>query len=290
MRIAPNKYNGMRVKKLITLISILATSMPVMAQYTYGEPVEGKKAKKSMSTGPVKPTRFGLFFAPNNSWMKATASKSNDGMYIVDASGSKVGYSWGLMIDHFFDDNYGIATGAQLSTMGGIVNATYNTAVLPLVPPTNLVKSAEFDYRLQYFEIPVNLKLMSDNLPGGIRVFGNLGVTAAINISKKTTYTVTYTDTSATAPGGTKDKIATGENEKLRGGLSITPILFQMNLGGGMEYSLTDKLSLYVGLFFNNGFAPDVTSPKDINMNYKGEFTDGNIRLNSLNLKVGMFF
>jgi len=271
----------MYIRKLLIVLGACACSFSAIAQYTYGEPIES-----SVST-ELRKTRFGLFIAPNNSWMKPTAARSNDGLYLVTSEGSKIGYSWGLMIDHFFAENYGITTGVQLTTSGGKILAEYDPSKLPTPAPTNVVKSASFDYRLQYFEVPFGLKLMSDDLSGGLRIFGNLGITAAINFAKKATYTVTYTDTAAGAP---VDKIATGENEKLRNGVSIIPILFQMNLGGGIEYQLTSKMSLYMGLFFNNGFAPDVTSPKEINMGYKGTFTDGNIRLNNIALKVGLFF
>lgn len=267
------------MKKLLTVIFTLCTVMPVaMAQYTYGDPVATEPGNG------VTFTRFGLFIAPNNSWMKPTASKSNDGLYTITNDGSKIGFSWGLMVDKFFAPNYGISTGVQLNTTGGSISALYN-GVIPTVPePRGLVTSADFDYRLQYLEVPFGLKLLSDKLPGGIRVFGNVGITGGINISKKVSYTVNYFDTAGV------NRVATGDNEKLRGPLSITPLLFQMNLGGGIEYQLTDKMSLYVGLFFNNGFAPDVTNPKEINMGYDGNFTDGNVRLNNLALKLGLFF
>lgn len=271
----------MHIKKLLILLGLSVCWLNAEAQYTYGEPIE------TGSSAELRKTRFGLFIAPNNAWMKPTAAKSNDGLYLVSSEGSKIGYSWGLMIDHFFAENYGIATGVQLTTSGGKILAEYDPTKLPTPAPVNVVKSASFDYKLQYFEVPFGLKLMSDNLGGGVRIFGNLGVTAAINISKKASYSVTYTDTVA---GKSTDVLVTGENEKLRNGVSIIPILFQMNLGGGMEYQLTSKMGLYMGLFFNNGFAPDVTSPKDINMGYEGQFTDGNIRLNTLALKVGLFF
>lgn len=271
------------MKKILTPLLLLLLSGNAIAQYTYGEPVESNNS----GGGSVRKTRFGLFIAPNNSWMKPTASKSNDGLYLVSSNGSKIGYSWGLMMDYFFAENYGIATGVQLNTTGGKMNATYDITKLPLVPPVNLVKSAEFDYRLQYFEVPFGLKLLSDELSGGVRIFGNIGITAAVNIARKGSYTVLYTDTSST---GSVDKVATGENERLRGGLSITPILFQMNLGGGIEYRVSQKMSFYLGLFFNNGFAPDATNPKELNMEYKGTFSDGNTRLNNMALKIGMYF
>lgn len=275
---------------LTLLITVIGITYGANAQYTYGEPVEMGRGNKSSAGVGLKNTRIGLFIAPLNAWMKPTASKSNDGLYLVNSDGSKVGYSWGLMVDHFFTDNYGISTGAQLTTTGGIINSVYDPAKLPTPQTAGLVKAALVDYRLQYFEVPFGLKLMSDNISGGLRIFGNIGVTAGINIGKKGSYTITYTKSSTDIPPIVSDTTISGEDEKLRGGLSIFPLLFQMNLGAGVEYQITDKMSMYMGLFFNNGFAPDVTNPKELRLDHEGNFSDGVVRLNNLALKIGLFF
>jgi opacity protein-like surface antigen len=107
-----------------------------------------------------------------------------------------------------------------------------------------------------------------------------------VPLSKKASYNITYTDTTG---GITKVLTVNGENEKLRG-LGISPVLLQMNLGGGLEYSITEKMSIYAGVFYNNGFIPDVTNPKDLDLGFKGNFSDGNVRLNNIAIRVGMFF
>lgn len=230
--------------------------------------------------------RFGIFLAPNLSWMKPTASKSDDGLYIVDNAGSRIGFAWGLLMDYYFAENYGIATGFRLNTTGGRINTVFNTNNASQTPQqqSNTVTQADFAYKLQYLEIPFNLKLRSDGLSQGVRVFGQIGLSAGINISKKASYDVTYYDNATTL------RVASGDNEKLRGGLSVTPVILQLNLGGGMEYPITEKLSLYTGLFFNNGFAPDATNPKELKMDYTGRFSDGNIRLNNVSLQLGLLF
>lgn len=274
----------------VLLLVVIGSIYNANAQYTYGEPVEMGSGSRRSSGTTVRKTRIGLFIAPLNSWMKPTASKSNDGLYLVSSEGSKVGYSWGLMVDHFFAENYGISTGAQLTTTGGIINAKYDPAKLPNPQTAGIVKEAYMDYRLQYFEVPFGLKLMSDDISGGLRIFGNIGVTAGINIGKKGSYTIEYTKSSSAIPPIVSDTTISGEDEKIRGGLSIFPMLFQMNLGAGIEYQITDKMSMYMGLFFNNGFAPDVTNPKELRLDHDGVFSDGVVRLNNLALKVGLFF
>lgn len=272
----------MRKSLLLTLfITIAATTASTAQQYEYGPPISSKHGG-----GGGSKTRFGVFIAPNTSWMKPTANKSDDRQYLISSEGNRIGFTWGLMLDYFFADNYAIASGFQLNSTGGKILAVQNSTLAPLSSP--FVKSADFDYRLQYLELPFNLKMRSDELGSGMRVFGQIGLALDINISKKASYEVTYVETNAA--GLPADKTVTGENEKLQGGLSVAPAALQMNLGGGLEYPITEKMSFYLGLFFNNGFLPDATNPKEFKMDYPGKFSDGNIRLNNFALRIGLFF
>jgi opacity protein-like surface antigen len=216
--------------------------------------------------------------------MKPTANKSDDKQYLVTSDGSKTGFMWGLMMDYYFADNYAIATGFQINYTGGKITSTINPAVTP-ISAVNIVKAASIDYKIQYLEVPFGLKLRSDDL-NGVRVFGQLGINLGVPLSKKASFTITYSDT---VSGVAKDVSISGENEKLRG-TGISPILLQMNIGGGMEYAITEKMSIYAGVFYNNGFIPDVTQPKDLDLGFKGNFSDGNIRLNNIAIRIGMFF
>ncbi|RYE25869.1 MAG: PorT family protein [Sphingobacteriales bacterium] len=271
---------------LFFLLTIGSFTQAVAQQYEYGPEVP---VKRGMDT-ELRKMRFGVFFAPNVSWMKPTANKSDDRLYTVSSEGSKGGYSWGLMMDYYFAENYGIATGFQLNSTGGKILATQN---LQVTQPSGagVVRSAYFDYRTQFLEIPFNLKLRSDAVgKSGVRFFGQIGLSLGFNISKKASYEVTYSDTSNASPTGFADKTVSGENEKLQGGLSISPVMLGMNLGAGVEYPITPKMSIYGGVFFNNGFVPDATNPREIKMDYKGKFSDGNTRLNNIAFRIGLFF
>jgi hypothetical protein len=265
---------------LFSLLSIGMVNITDAQRYEYGEAVP---MRRHSDGGSLSETRFGLFISPTISWMKPTSNKSDDKLYLVNGEGSKVGFTWGLMIDHYFAENYGIYTGFQLNNTGGKISTAINPAYAPDPLLPNTVLSSYFDYRLQYFEIPFGLKLRSDELPGGVRVFGQVGITAGFIISKKADYEVRYVDNAGVT------KTAAGSKEKIFG-TGVSPVLMQMNLGAGLEYSLTDKLSVYGGLFFDNGFAPDVTNPKNLDLDYSGKFSDGNTRLNNFALRIGLFF
>ena len=231
----------------------------------------------------INKLRFGAYFAPAVSWLQPTASKSDDGNYFVSSNGAKPGYTWGLMADYFFAPNYGIATGFNINTIGGNL---INSATSKLDTTTaNTVKYANFDYTLQFIEIPLALKLQSDPLSAkGLRIFGQIGLTLAINIGRKIDYTVNYNDNNGLPA------VASGNNEKLEGTLAVPPVMIQMNLGAGLEYPIRQKLAFYFGLFFNNGFLPSAVNPQNYTLDYTGSFSSTNTRLNSFAFRFGMFF
>lgn len=232
----------------------------------------------SYSTSDKK-IRFGAFIAPTLSWMRPTANKSDNGEYATSNAGSKVGFTYGLMAEYNFADNYSFVTGLQVNMAGGKIDA--NRDIAPS-DSSYFLNSASFDYKLQYLEIPLALKMKTNEI-SGFKFFGQIGITPSFLIAKKANYNVVINEFNNQT--SFKD-----ENVKLKGTLAVSPILFQMNIGVGAEYPFSDQLSGYVGIFFNNGFAPDVTNPNKYDLPYKASFKDGNVRLNNFALRLGLFF
>lgn len=223
--------------------------------------------------------KFGAYLAPTVSWMMPTANKSDNGQFNTSNNGSKVGFTYGLMGDYRFAPNYSIVTGLQINMTGGNILAEavdQNRDV-----NTRNVLKADFDYKLQYLEVPVALK-MRTNVVNGFRFFGQIGINTSINMAKKATYEAIMNE------NGVVTTYA-DENIKLKG-LSISPILFSMSIGAGLEYPLNDDLSGYFGVFFNNGFAPDVTNTRRFSLPYNADFADGNVRLNNFAFRIGLLF
>lgn len=272
------------MKKIITafLLSGTATCMTTAVSAQEFETIYTPPPAASKSRIDVGKLRFGVFFAPTVSWMKPTASKSDDGIYRVQSKGSKMGYTWGLLVDYFFAENYALHTGFQVNTSGGKILATNPDVSLP---SSNTVYSALFNYSVQYLELPFHFKFRTDEISTSrIKAFGQIGLTAGVNVGKRATYTVHYTD------DNTLMQTATGNREKLKGGLTMAPVMVQLNIGAGAERALSDKVTAYAGLFFNNGLFPDATNPKEFDLGYKGTFGDGKIRLNNLALRLGIYF
>jgi hypothetical protein len=260
----------MKKNLLILSLSLLSTSTLFAQDEASPEPVI--KEQK---------IRFGAFIAPTLSWMRPANTKSNDGAYTVSNNGSKVGFTWGIMLDYWFADNYAISTGLQVNGSGGNIRSNridQNTIT------SNTVYNTDFNYSLQYLELPINLKLKTSPLSNGVNFFGQAGVTPGFNISKKASYDVIATDNSNNITTYAEDKA------KISGTLSVAPVMLQLNIGAGAQYPFSDRLTAYAGIFFNNGFAPDVTNPAKYSFTYPGSFSDGNIRLNNFALRLGLFF
>lgn len=220
--------------------------------------------------------RIGVYGAPTMSWMRPSAAK--DGAKTQENGGSKIGFTYGLMGDFHFAENYAVGTGIQVNSTGGKINTSNPNAL------KGEVSKSSFDYSVQYLEIPVALKLKTDRM-GKISIFGQAGMTIGFNISKKMTYDMSVIDTGSSAKNYT-----VGEKEKIKGGIgNIAPIMFQMNIGAGIQYAIGKKLDAYAGIFFNNGFAPNATDPTKIS-NIPASFTDGNTRLNNFALRLGFYF
>ena len=134
--------------------------------------------------------RIGVYGAPTMSWMRPSAAK--DGVKTQENGGSKIGFTYGLMGDFHFSENYAVASGIQVNSTGGKINTTNPSALKGEASKTS------FDYTVQYLEIPIALKLKTDRM-GKISIFGQAGMTIGFNISKKMTYEMTVVDTASSS-------------------------------------------------------------------------------------------
>lgn len=251
----------------IMTMALMGLSLPSMAQY-----------ESPMSTIEARKVRFGLYVAPTLSWMKPTTDKTDDGEYAPKNDGSKLGFTYGLMGEYYFAENYAFVAGLQVNMGGGKIGSKYVGN-----KTTGVVQQADFNYKLNYLEVPLALKLRTD-LISDFRFFGQIGLNTGINIVKKADYVVAYKD-----ENGIEHK-ASATNEKVKGTLAIAPVMFSMSIGAGAEYTISNKVAAYMGLFFNNGFAPDATNPNKYDLPYGLPFKDGNTRFNNFALRVGIFF
>lgn len=204
---------------------------------------------------------FGLKAAPSLAWLHSSTKG-------YDSNGSKFGFSYGLITEFKFSDNYAFATGLDITYRGG---KTKNTETFSVSGVTT-TSSYENEMSLQYLELPLTLKLKTNEI-GYFTYYLQAGISPGINISanadiKSSTQINNGTSTTTTSSDSTDIDIKDGINN----------FNLSMVIGGGIEYTLSGSTVLLVGVQFNNGFL-DVIDDSDIKVNS-----------NYLALTVGVLF
>jgi hypothetical protein len=169
-----------------------------------------------------------------------------------------------------------LATGLQISHVGGKLSYTGNTWTDKHVgyvsaDNSSVTNTANYNIAIQYLQIPFAIKLLSDN-KGKTNFWGSFGGFLAVPLKARADVQTNF------AVGSVNN--FSKDNDNVVG--NIQPINIGMQIGAGAEFSLGNKNILVAGLIFNNGF---------IDATKNGSWgDDGRINLNSISLKLGVFF
>lgn len=163
--------------------------------------------------------RLGLALNPTVNFGRLSDNNDN----IVDHS-SGVGLRFGLLVDNFFTENYAFHTGAHLliksfgdrdqDFFGAFARTTITTV-----------------------EIPVGLKLRSNEIGDGFRVTGLMGATLDLNLAAKTK----FGNNNGNAEINIKDEINTfGSTFKFGAGMEKGFDFGDLTFGLSYNFGLTD--------------------------------------------------
>jgi len=218
------------MKRIITGLVLLVLSLNVHAQY---------------GPQPYYGFRLGLTAHPTIGWIKPDPGKGN---------GVNVGFSYGLIGDFNFAENYSFSTGLTVTTINGKSTEFNVSPYMDLANPTSPVTTYDLKYKLQYIEIPLTVKLKTTKI-GELRWYGQFGLSNGFNIGAKQ-------DAEVAGKGVKNDENIKKYTNFYRAGLII---------GGGAEYDIADNTSIIAGLTFNNGFT-DIAdqSSRNVRNHYVG--------------------
>lgn len=217
------------------------------------------------SYSQTKKFRFGLQFTNGLSFL------NSDNVNITD---SKIGYAfnYGLPMEYYFNKNYALGTGFMISnprasrSNSPAINAIITDTTNSYAFDNNIVFGAKEIYKFTYVELPVMFKLRTNEI-GYFRYFGEFGVVNSFRVRSR-----------FTLDGSTV------ENESIN--KKLAPFDMKSNfynaslkVGGGFEYTISDKTALLVELSFSNGF---------INILKDGD--DKRTVLRVVNLTTGIMF
>ena len=187
-----------------------------------------------------KDFQLGLHFSPSIGWLKPVGDN-------IEADGAKIGYTFGVIGDFNISDNYIFSTGIQL------VNTGF-TAIKPDVQEVTNTQgdlekgygSTVADIRLNYIEVPVTLKLRTNEV-GYMKYYAQVGLGLAANYRALADEKFTYVP----ANGNSSQPIS---NEEVDYNDEINLFRAALIIGAGVEYNLSGNTSLVAGVTFNNGF------------------------------------
>ncbi len=213
--------------------------------------------------------RFGFTGSPNFASLKPVENGITKG-------GTKIGFNYGFIADYGISDVYFISTGIQITSTGSSLTYAGNQWTdkqVGIIKADNSSSSnkAEYNLRFQHLDIPIALKLKTDS-KSKMQYWGSFGANVSLLLKARTDFTSNIT------VGGVSNY--SKENENIIG--DIQPFNLGMQLGAGIEYPLTDRNNILVGLIYNNGFI-------DVTRNSKWG-NDGRVNLNNFTVKIGLFF
>jgi opacity protein-like surface antigen len=220
------------MKKLLLTISLAAISVAAVA-------------------GDSK-LHFGLKASPALVWLR-TDTKG------LESDGSKFGFSYGLLTEFKFAEKYAFATGLDITYRGGKfknVTTTYS-------PTDTVTTSTSASFTLQYVEIPLTLKLKTNEI-GSLTYYLQAGVAPGFIIRARESYEAAI----QTQSGGviTNSSESDSDVDILD---DINNVNLSMIIGAGLEYTVSGSTVFLTGIQFSNGFM-DVFDGEEskVNSNY----------------------
>ena len=212
------------------------------------------------------------------SWLAANSPEYKN-------EGGKLGFSYGLATEFFLSKNYLFSTGLFISSLGGEVSyeGVYeNSAGL------NLLSAVEKSYAIKYIEIPLTLKLRTNEI-GYMTYYGSFGLNVGVKFQSSSD--LTYTDIN--------------NSPKIEGVNTASDIFFMntsLAIGAGVEYNISGNTNLMLGVTYNNGFINQLenklhlidgaTGKAVIDASGEPTFTDdkASANMNYIALNIGLFF
>ncbi len=192
-----------------------------------------------------RPVRLAFAIQPAISWILPKGD-------ILTNEGNRFGFSYGILTDFMIarNPNYAFSTGILINSQGGtLTNSQYHDgetlSLDPNDPPGTLIdafaETAEEKYKLQYLDIPLTLKLKTNEI-GYLTYYGQFGIDLSFNL--KGSKDIDYKFEGISAPQSIEDQDVNSDINAIRTALQV---------GGGVEYNISGDTYILVGIVWNNG-------------------------------------
>jgi len=204
------------MKRLFMMLTLVCVSSAVFAQ------------------GSV---RFGFTASPGISWYSAD---SRD----INSKGTRFSFNYGAIVDYIIDNNerYTLTTGLTIDMNGGKLVGYPST--------TETGFQSSLVAKTQYLEIPLGLKLRSNETASNLTFYGTLGLVNGFRIRSRGNYSYTDGQTSISESNVKIKNLPFHPNTIQK----ISPYHLALHFEGGAEFRVSENTSLVAGIYFRNGF------------------------------------
>ncbi|SHI30218.1 Outer membrane protein beta-barrel domain-containing protein [Hymenobacter daecheongensis DSM 21074] len=173
---------------------------------------------------------IGLKLSPSVAYLRADSPSGSS----FQNEKSKVTLGGGLVVDYFFGQNYAFSSGLWLTGKGGTISYTDKTSATNADP---VRRNQEIG--LQYLEVPLTVKLFTNDVATDTKVYFQLGGSVGALIGSRLNGDKRYTD-----PATAQETEASKH--------FILPDAAAL-VGAGVEYQLGQSTKVFAGLSYHRG-------------------------------------
>ncbi|RYE89136.1 MAG: PorT family protein [Cytophagaceae bacterium] len=197
-----------------------------------------KKILLTVAALAVAPAAFaqveiGLKVSPSISYLRTDSPSATS----FSSESSKFSFGGGIFMDYFFGENYAFNTGLFLTGKGGTVS--YNERANG--PGGGTVDfSVKQKIAIQYLELPLTLKLFTNEVAPDTRIYFQVGGSLAVPVQTRINGDKYYTD-------------PFDNNNQTKAGDHVFDIDANLIGGFGAEYQLGQSTKLLAGISYHHG-------------------------------------
>lgn len=238
------------MKKLVLLTLFSFTILYSRAQdsSTRITPIQSK----DISMFNNKQYRFSISVMPLVSWMSPDSRN-------ISSKGSRMGISGGITVEKNLNENVAFCGGLHLTQMGGKIGFDS----LRVKGDVNTFNNVEYTYKTRYIDIPVTIKLRTDEF-GYSRVYFDAGL--GLNILWRGKADINQ-NIFTNKQGGNEDRNVNDNdgdfdiNNSVVEDDDISFIRVPLLVGAGYEYALSKNTVVFGGLRYSAGLFNVMSAP-----------------------------
>jgi hypothetical protein len=209
--------------------------------------------------------KLGLRLAPG---LAVNSVIGDDTFDAAETNGASVRFSAGPIADFFFADNYAISTGLWYTVKRGSFRVPGG-----LLDETGTSLGNQTTYNLQMIQVPITVKLYTNEVAPDIRVYFQLGGTLDFKLAEK----AKEEDNNILA------ELSERQDEKA----AYKPLDVGLYLGAGAELILGENTAVFGGLNYNRGLVNALGG-----LDYNGTKINDDLKIRNqlVSLEVGIKF